>query len=229
MRNVLWAACIQLFFLSLSILDEQELHYEARSICSEGPIRSKLRGYSIRLCAICGWLSCSIWWLNLCSLLLSSYWICHEEQQIQKSFLCGKDIQITLIFPSICHGSMFLQGKRQSFVSWAYGKRAQVVQNDLAKNEKEEKQMKQTIAESWQSVEMMKTPSTCPLPHPASSVSFRDLLTSASDSFWRNSEVCSFSCSSVGGHHPRLKGNRSECVIAYTTDCGWFVFIETSA
>lgn len=61
---------------------------------------------------------------------------------------------------------MFLQGKGQSFVTWAYSKRAQVVQNDLAENEKGEKQMEQTIVESWQSVEMMKTSSACPLSHP---------------------------------------------------------------
>lgn len=30
--------------------------------------------------------------------------------------------------------------------------------------------MKLTIVESWQNVEMLKTPSTCPLPHPASTV-----------------------------------------------------------
>lgn len=172
-------------------------------ICSKGPIRSKLRGYSIRLCAICGWLSCSIWWLNLCSLLFS-YWICHEEQQIQKSFLCRKDIQITLIFPSIYHGSMFLQGKGQSFVSRAYSKRAQVVQNDLAENEKEEEQMKQTIAESWQSVEMMKTSSTCPSPHPP----VRCVIQGSSHSgffspvpvthFGEISKVSPFPCFSVG-------------------------------
>lgn len=73
---------------------------------------------------------------------------CHEEQQIQKRFLCEKDVQITLIFPGIYHGRMFLQGKGQSFVTWAYSKGAQVVQNDLAENEKEEKQMEQTIVES---------------------------------------------------------------------------------
>lgn len=202
--NVLWAAGIQLFFLALSILDEQELHYEARSICSKGPIRSKLRGYSTRLWAICGWLSCSIWWLNRCS-LLSSYWICHEEQHIQKSFLCWKDIQITLIFPGICHGSVFLQGKGQSFVSWAYSERAPVVQNDLAENEKQEKQMKQTIEESWQSAEVMKTSRTCPLPHSQYSVSFRTLLTSASDSFWRNFKLAPFPAPQWGGHHPVAK------------------------
>lgn len=43
---------------------------------------------------------------------------------------------------------MFLQGKGQSFVTWAYSNRAQVVQNDLAENGKEEKQMKQAIVES---------------------------------------------------------------------------------
>lgn len=43
---------------------------------------------------------------------------------------------------------MLLQGKGQSFVTWAYSNRTQVVQNDLAENGKEEKQMKQAIVES---------------------------------------------------------------------------------
>lgn len=111
--------------------------------------------------------------------------MCHEEQQIQKSFLCRKGVQITLIFPGIYHGSVFLQGKGQSFVSWAYSKRAQVVQNDLAKNEKEEKQMKQTtvvMTKCRDDENIRYLPLAPPCQH---SVSFRALLTSATDSFWR--------------------------------------------
>lgn len=111
---------------------------------------------------------------------------------------------------------MFLQGKGQSFVSWVYSKRAQMVQNDLAENEKKEKQMKQTIVESWQSVEMMKTSSTCPLPHPSVQCVIQG---SSHQCQWlileKFQKLASFPVPWWGGHHPRCKGNRSECVIAY--------------